>query len=71
MEAENEENARVVAECDSGVPAFDSVEGGATEHRALGHERGGDAPPPAGVPEVSAELAEHGEGRKRKGGVAV
>ena len=71
MEAEHEENARVVAERDSRVPPFDPVQGGAAQHGALGHEFGGDAAAPAGVPEISAELAEHGEGRERKGGVAV
>ena len=70
MEAEHEENARVVAERDPGVAAFDSVEGGAAQHGALGHERRGDAAAPAGVAEVSAELAEHGEGREREGGIA-
>ena len=71
MEAEHEENARVVSECDSRVPAFDPVQSGAAQHGALGHERRGDAAAPAGVAEVSAELAEHGEGGEGERRVAV
>ena len=71
MEAEHEENARVVSECDSRVPAFDPVQSGATQHRALSHERCRDAAASAGVPEVGAQLAEHGEGREGERRVAV
>ena len=70
FEPEHEENPRVVAEGDAGIPPFDAVEGRAAQHRPLRHERGRDAAPPSSVAEVTAQLAERTEGRERQGRVA-
>ena len=60
IEAEHEEHARVVAERDARVSALYPVQGGAAQHGAFGHQRGGDAAAPARIAEVRAQLAEHG-----------
>ena len=71
VETEHEEHACVVSERDAGISAFDTVQGCAAEHGPLGHERSGDAPAPAGIPEIGAQLSEHGEGREGEGRVAI
>ena len=71
FETEHEEHACVVSERDAGISAFDTVQGGAAEHGPLGHERSGDTPAPTGIPEIGAQLSEHGEGREGEGRVAV
>ena len=71
MEAEHEENARVVAERDPRVASLDSMQSCAAEHGAFSHQRRWDAAAPAGVPEIGAQFTEHGEGGEGERGVAV
>ena len=71
FETEDEEHARVVSERDAGVAPLYPVQSRAAEHGALGHQFGGDAAPPAGVAEVGAQFAEHGQGGEGSRRVAV
>ena len=66
FEAKHEEHPRVVAEGDTRIAALDPVEGGSAQHGALGHQRGRDATPSAGIPEIGAQRAENGNHRKGK-----
>ena len=71
LETEHEEHARVVSERDPRVASLDSMQSCAAEHGAFSHQRRWDAAAPAGVPEVGAQLVEHGECREGERGIAI
>jgi hypothetical protein len=60
------QNGGIDADADTGIARFDLLEGRTRRERALGHDRHGQPPPPTGVADIRAQLAQsapHSGGR--------
>ena len=57
-QAERLKDGGVDADADIGVAGFDLLQGRAGREGALGHDRHGEPPPPPGVADIRAKLAQ-------------
>jgi hypothetical protein len=65
-EAQDEEDGCIVSDRYGGVALFDPVQRHAAERGALGEDGDGNAPPPSGVADILAELADGPQNGYRK-----
>ena len=66
FQAEDEQHPGVVPEGDAGVAPFDPMQRRAADHGPLRHERHGNAPAAARIPDVRAQLLEARNNRQRE-----